>query len=402
MASISVSDATEIAKEYYASGEFHIAAYSDNPGMGIAKKVKITGKHYDFPIQYGFASNRSRTASTALAKVNTTDYVEFNVTTVGSYNAKDIDQKAMAEVTDEGAFVDLLTNTIDSIGKDLGNGIGEDLYLHRGAALGVVGSVSTTSLVLADANTVTRFYYGQEVAMSSANGLSGALDAGTATVTGVDRDTGTLTSDANWTAQIAAAAAGRFIFNVGDFGVGRAGLADWVPDSTSGLSTAFYGAVRSVDPTKLAGCRQSVTAGSSIVAALRALVSRIGREEGKPDTALMSFDLLADLETELENKVYIDVKADKVDIGFEAISVTVGGRKLACVPDRSCDGAHIYVGKKSTLELIHSQEDVVKLDDTDGELLSRNASAFSYDIRGSSFSNYVVRQPMHWGVVVFS
>lgn len=404
MAAIAKGDAAAISKEFYAAGGFHCAAYEDNPGYSVAKKRKITGKHYDFPVKYGYAANRSRTAATALGKVNTTQYQEFNVTTVGSYDAKDIEQRALAEVTDEGAFVDLLTDTIESLGKSLGNGLGEDLFLHTGAALGQVGSFpSATVLQLKNPSHVTRFYVGQELRSSETDGQSGALQANSATITAIDRDLGQLTTDGGgWVAQMAAIDADDFLFSDGDFGLGRAGLPAWVPDDTTGLAVAFYGATRSLDATRLAGCRQTVTGGADIVTALRTLVMRMGREEAHPNHALMSFDMLADLETQIETKVFIDVKAKGIDMGFEAIQVTVGGRRLKCLPDRSCGDDRIYAGNMDVLEVIHSQDEPIVLDDLDGELLSRNAAAFSYDLRGSSYANFVVRQPREWGVLIFS
>lgn len=404
MAIIQTSDAQAISKEFYASGAFHIAAYEKNPGMGTAKKVKFTGKYYDFALQYGYSSNRSRAAATALAKANKADFIEFNVPTIASYNAKDIDQKAMAEVKDEGAFVDLLTNTIEGIGKDLGNGVGEDLYNSRGAWIGRVGSSSfaVTTITLLNPSHVTRFYVGQVLRVSANDGLSGSLRTGTVTLTGVNRDTGELTASGNWSTGISAIAQNDYIFPEADFGIGRAGLQDWVPDSTSGLGTAFYGATRSADATRLAGCRQPVSTGADIVTAMRSLLSRMGREEADPDTAYMSWDMVADLETQIETKTWFEMPMREAEVGFEAVKVTVGGRRLEILPDRSCPDDRIYVGKRSTLELIHSQGEVVKMDDTDGEILSRNATTFSYDMRASSYSNYVVRQPMQWGVVVFS
>lgn len=402
MAAIAKSDATAIAKEYYASGGLINAAYEENPGMALATKKRISGKHYDFPIQYGYASNRSRTASTALAKANKTQFVEFNVTTVASYDAKDIEKQAMAEITDSGAFVDLLTNTIDNLGKALGNGVGEDLFLGLGAALGQVGSVSTTTLTLKNPSHIARFYVGQTLRVASTDGTSGSLESGSVTVTAVNRDLGTLTAAANWSSGIGTIATDQYIFNDGDFGLGRAGLPAWVPDSTSGLGTAFYGATRSVDSTRLAGCRQSVSTGTDISSALRTLLSRMGREEAKPDVALCSYDMLADLETQLEQKNWVDIKSKSVDIGFEAIRVMTGGRRIDFVADRSCGDDRIYVGNRESLELIYSSSDVFEIDDEDGEVLSRNATSYSYDIRGCSFSNYVVRRPKDWGVLLFT
>lgn len=403
MAAIARADADGILKEYYAADGFHNAGYEENPGLGIAKKVKITGRHYDFAAQYGYGSNRSRTASTALLKTNTVNDTQFMVTTCKSYDAKDVDKQALVEVTDEGAFVDLLTNTMDNLSKSLHNGLGEDLFLSLGASLAVVGAFSTTLLTLKNPTHIPRFYIGQTLTVASTDGTSGALEVGSATVIAVDSDAGTLTASANWATGIPTIAVGMFIFNSGDFGLGRAGLASWCPDVTTGLATAFYNVTRSADPSRLAGHRTSVSTGADITSSLRTLVARMGRDEASPDTALLSYDLLADLETQLDQKVtYTDFKAQGVDMAFDAIKLTVAGRRLKCVPDRSCGDDRIYVLQAKYLEVIHSDDAPVVIDDKDGDILCRNAGAFSYDIRGNSFSNYVAKFPREFGVLLFS
>lgn len=403
MAAIDRTAADGILKEYYAEDGFHNAGYEENPGLGIAKKVKITGRHYDFAVQYGYGANRSRTAATALLKTNTVNDVQFQVTTCPSFDAKDVDKRALAEVTDEGAFVDLLTNTMDNLSKSLHNGLGEDLFMGLGAALAVVGAVSTTLLTLKNPTNITRFYVGQTLRVASTDGTSGALETGSVTVTAIDSDVGTLTAAANWVTGIPTLVVGMFIFNDGDFGLGRAGLASWCPDVTTGLATAFYNVTRTADVNKLAGHRQSVATGADITSSLRTLVARMGRSEAAVDTAFLSFDLLADVETQLEQKVvYTDFKAQGVDMQFDAIKLTVGGRKLKLVPDRSCGDDRIYVGQAKYLECIHSEDKPVVIDDADGEILSRNPGAYSYDIRGNSFSNYVVKMPREFGVLLFT
>jgi hypothetical protein len=399
---IAVSDATALAKEYYASGGLFNAAYEENPGLGVSKKIKITGKHYDFPLQYGYGSNRSRTAATTLNKVNGLQDIEFNVTTARSFDAKDIETQALDEVTDEGAFVDLLTNVMDSLGKSLGNGLGEDLFLNTGAARGVVGLLSTVNLTLANTSHVTRFEVGQEIKAATTDGTSGSVLAGSATITAITRDTGVLTSDSAWDAQITTPiAAGHFLFVDGEFGLGRAGLPSWIPDATTGLGSAFFGATRSVDATRLAGNREIVNAGSDIVSSLRTLMARMGREEAMMDCALCSFEMLGDIDTQVEQKVMIDVKANGIDMGFDAVDVRVAGRKVTFIPDRSCGDDRIYVGNKADLELVHSTDKPFDIEDKDGAILARNATGFSYDVRGLSLSNYVVRKPKNWGVLIF-
>lgn len=403
MVAIARADADGILKEYYAADGFHNAGYEENPLFGIAKKVKITGRHYDFAVKYGYGANRSRTASTTLVKANTMNDAQFQVTTCRSFDAHDVDKQALAEVSDEGAFVDLLTDTMDSLSKSLHNGLGEDMFMGLGAALAVVGTVATVNLTLKNPTQITRFYVGQTLCVASTDGTSGALETGTVTVTGVDSDLGILTAAANWTTGIPTIVAGMFIFANGDFGLGRAGLASWCPDTTTGLGTAFYNVTRTVDVNKLAGHRQSVSTGADIVSSLRTLVARMGRSEASPDTAGISFDLLADVETQLEQRVmYTDFKAQGVDMAFDAIKLTVAGRKLRLIPDRSCGDDRVYVFNSKYLECIHSEEKPVVIDDADGDVLCRNAGAYSYDIRGNSFSNYVAKIPREFGVLLFS
>lgn len=403
MVAISRSDADGILKEYYAADGFHNAGYEENPFLGIAKKVKITGRHYDFAVKYGYGANRSRTAATTLTKTNTRSDAQFQVTTCASFDAHDVDKRALAEVTDEGAFVDLLTDTMDSLSKSLHNGLGEDLFIGLGAALAKVGSVTTTTLTLANPTHVTRFYVGQTLRVASTDGTSGALETGSVTITGVDSDLGKLTAAANWATGIPTIAAGQFIFTDGDFGLGRAGLQSWCPDDTTGLATAFYNVTRTADVNKLAGHRQTVSTGADIVSSLRTLVARMGRSEAAPDTVGMSFDMLSDIETQLESRVmYTDFKAQGVDMAFDAIKLTIAGRKLRAVPDRSCGDDRAYVVNAKYLEIIHSEEKPVVIDDADGDVLCRNAGSYSYDIRANSFSNFVVKVPREVGVLIFS
>lgn len=407
MAELTKSEAEAILKEIYADGGVGNAAYKKNPWFGMMEKKKIVGKHYDFAVKYGYTSNGSRTGATALAKANG-EYpaVEFNVTTADDFDAVSISKKAINEVADEGALVDLLKDTVDGLIQSLSNTAGSDAFGHRGAAIGVVESLPTaTTLKLTNPSDVVHFEKDQEIASSEDDGLSGALQAGTATITAVDRDNGILTTDGGgWAAQIATLNAGDFLFRSGDFGNGRAGLADWVPDSTTGLSTAFYAAVRSVDATRLAGHR--LTGGAlSPTQAIRQLAAKMGREGGSSDTVLVSHMTMNDIHDELHNKLeYVRTGSSGMDatVGFEGVKVAAGDSSMTVFADRSCPDNRIYLAKKDTWKCIHSQSAPIKIDDEDGNMLAREASSFAYDVRGCSFLNFACRSPVDQGVVVYS
>lgn len=403
-----ISAANEILKEDYGPDGMANCAYEKNPGFGMVKKHKFTGKLYNYPVQYGYASNRSRTATTALNKANTTQFVEFEVPTVADYDAKDIAKKILAEAQGPNAFVNLLRNVSDSVIKALSNNAGSDFFGNRGAAIGRIGSgQATPTVTLLDPSDITKFAVGQVLAVSAADGLSGALKAGSVTVTAVDRAAGTVTASGNWTAGIATAAANDYIFPSGDFGIGRAGLSDWCPDSASGLGTAFYAATRSVDASRLAGTRLSVT-GLPISQAIRQVAAQAGREEAEFDTCFTSWVVLNDMMTERDVKVIEKVrgaasgaKGETTTVGFEGIRIAAANGMIDVYADRSCNDSHFYLVNMPDMICIHSQDAPVKIEDEDGNILSRNASDFTFDIRGQSFINFACHKPVNLAVGVF-
>lgn len=403
-----ITNANEILKEDYGPDGIANTAYEENPGFGMVKKHHFTGKLYNYPVQYGYASNRSRTAATALNKTNTTNFVEFEVVTVADYDAKDIQKKILAEADGPNAFISLLRNVSDSVVQALANNAGTDFFGNRGAAIGQIGSgQATPTVTLVNPSDVVKFSAGQVLAVSVADGLSGALKAGTVTVLSVDRAAGTVTATGNWTAGIATAAANDFIFPAGDFGIGRAGLADWCPDTTANLGTAFYAAVRSVDATRLAGTRLSVT-GLPISQAIRQVAALQGREEGKPDTCFLSWVVYNDLMTERDLKVLEKVrgaasagKGEETTVGFSGIKIAGARGTIDIYPDRSCNDTHFYLCRMADGLCIHSQDTPVKIDDEDGNILARNANDFTYDIRGASFLNFAWLKPVNLAVGVF-
>lgn len=401
---IAVSDAQEILTEMVAANAHVVAGYDENPTLALCKKKKFTGKHYDFEITYSRGSNRSRTGSTTLAKTQKPSRAEFNVKPRRSYAAQDLDSQALDEVTGANAFVDLLEDILEGLNSDLVNMVGEDIYKNHGAARGQVASLPSATVVqLVNPADIVRWNSGDEAVSSETDGTSGSLQAGSATVTAVDRDLGRLTTDGGgWVAQIATLDADDYLFGDGEFGLGRDGLPNWIPDSTSGLGTAFNGATRSADPTRLAGCRSTLNDGTGIMDAVRGLVTRINREGGRPDFIGMGPDMAAELETELDNKVQYEELPTDIGVDVTTIKIVAAGRKMNVVVDRSCADNRFYVGRKDKLEVIHSTKQLVDIVDDDGKVLSRNASAFSFDVRAESRCNFIVREPWQFGVAVFS
>jgi hypothetical protein len=401
VAAFNYASVPEVFKTFYGEKGVHNTAYEQNVALATTPKKKILGKWNDYTVQYAFAQNRSRTGSTALARPTAAKFAEFLVPTIGDYDSVAIDTKALKEAKGEGAFVDLLTNAIDGLIQSLGNNADSDIFGHRGAARGVVavGGISTVNLTLATIEDVVHFEVGMEIKSSEDDGLTGSLQAGSATITAINRDTGVLTTDSNWTAQIATLDAGDYLFADGDFALGRAGLQDWCPDSASGLASAFYGVTRSADATRLAGIRMS-GASLPIGNVIRELASRGGREGVFYDWGYCSHNIFNQFVTELDNKViYTDMDStSEATVGFKGINVVSGKSNIKLMPARNCPDSRIYLGKKGAFECVHSQDDVVEVEDMDGNVLSRIATDFSFDIRGQTFLNFQSTMPNNLAV----
>lgn len=404
--SITASSVSDILMFDYGPDGIANTAYEENPAFGMIEKKRFTGSKRYFPVQYGYASNRSHTSTTALLKTNTTNFVHFEVPTVEDYDAKSIQKKALEEAEDPNTFVELLRNVSDSVIKALSNNAGSDFFNHRGATVGQISSssnVATATITLADPTDIPKIYVNQTLAASTANGLSGALKGGTVVVSAVDRAAGTITATGNWNAGIATVAAGDFLFPAGDFGLGRAGLADWVPDSASGLGTAFYNVTRSVDSSRLAGSRLIVT-GMPVSQAIRQLGAVMGREEGKPDTCFMSWTTYNDLITERDIKLVhtrVDAEGMEATIGFDGVRIAGVRGNIDVYADRSVNDGHFYLCRLEDGECFHSQDAPVKIDDSDGSMIIRESTDFTYDLRGAAFLNYIWRKPVNLGVGTF-
>jgi hypothetical protein len=396
----------DILKEDYGPDGIGNLAYKKNPGFGMIKKHRLSGRYYMFPVQYGYASNRSHTGATALAKTNTTNFAHFEVPTIEDYDAKSLQKKAMEEAQEPGSFIDLLRNIADSVIQSLANNNGADFFNQRGAAIGQVSSssiVASATIGVIDPGDITKFYVGQTIYGSATTGLTGAATA-SAVIDTIDRSASTIhTAGGNWSTQIAGLIPGWYLFPSGDFGLGRAGLADWCPDSVIGLSTAFYAATRSTDASRLAGSRFSVT-GLPVSQAIRQVATIIGREEGEPDTVFTSFTTLNDLMTERDIKlthVRKESEGMEATVGFNGVKIHGVTGELDVVPDRSCGDGRFYVVNMERGLCIHSMDAPVKIDDADGSIMIRESSTFTYDIRGASFSNFVWSRPVDNGVGIF-
>jgi hypothetical protein len=401
MAQVDSTSFDAALKEYYTDEYVRDMVYDDNPWFAMVPKLTtLTGDTYVQPIQYGIPTSRSATFADALALKDVNKYKKFNVTTADDYAMISIGRKVMKQsANDRGAFFEARTREIDGMIKSLVRSMSQALYGNGGGSLGQVAAASafsTTTCTLMEPEDIVNFEVGMELEFATTDGTSGALVAGSATVTGIDRDAGTLTSDSNWTTQIPLAANSGYLFAKGDFGNKLKGLLAWVPASAPS-ATSFYGVDRTADVTRLGGVRISA-ANDPIREALRKGASRLGREGASPDIVLMSHQKYRDLLIELDNKVEYSTTNVTANVGFTGVKIVGAKKPLTIYADHNCPDKYAFMLTKDTWKLV-SLGAVPDLHDEDGLRMLRESTSDGFEVRASYYAALSCAAPGHNAII---
>ncbi len=206
-------------------------------------------------------------------------------------------------------------------------------------ASGASASASNFYLPLANTLDINSFEIGDVVVASAADG--GSLRSGSATVTGLDLNTGSLVTTTTWSTAITSLTTGDYIYRCSaDASNGGAaqvlqGYLAWSPASTAALTVSFFSVTRSVNQGKLAGVfYDNSTTGSSYTEALLQTAKQVQSNGARKKLKLiiMHPDDRTVLESENSTKILYNkggdsaMKAGDLQIGFgEAALMTSWG-----------------------------------------------------------------------------
>ena len=256
--------------------------------------------------------------------------------------------------------------------------------------------------------------------VQAANGDGGALrSAGaTAVITGINRTLGTLTLAGNWSASIAAIAAGDFLVRNGDGINGGtvgstpsgicAGRAAWITPGDPGttyngyaIPAALWTLTRTSDVTRLSG--------------LRLNMAQMPMQEGIQELAAMiqvegcENDLICDMHPrdranfakELGAKVVYtrmetDVKGAKGKIGFEVIKLVTDSGSVNIRADLNVQRGTVFMGDQES-EAYESIGPAPQILDFDKNEFLRYSTDDSYEVRVGVYGNYSNAAPAYWG-----
>lgn len=346
MAALDITAADAALKQIYPSRRVKYIGYQNNPMLALMPKDEnFQGDGKKMPIWYGGNQGASRDFATAQAGKTAGLYKAFFLTRVKDYGLSSIQTEViLASESNEGAFLKLATAEIDNTVRTVSRNLAISMYRNSGGARGQVGSISSTTLTLLNAADVVNFEVGQQLVQSTADGTSGSLGSGNATITAIDRRAGTLTASAwtNFTAN-------DYLFRKGDFGVSVSGLPAWIPNANPG-ATLFFGVDRSTD-SRLYGQYHDGSA-QTIQEAFETADVKVSREGGMPSNLFCNPIDFGTLRTSLGSQVVYDKvrSPDAASVSFSTIKLMGMSGAVDIVPDRNCPAGVAYLLDMSTWE----------------------------------------------------
>lgn len=397
MPALAFADIQAILQERYPNGLPIDQFYRRSPFLAMVPKDEdlAYGENIKVPIIYANPQSVGATFATAQALAEGTSQAAFKVTTKNYYGFGAITGEAIKKGSrDMGSFVNTLETQIEGALTTVRRSHTRYLFGNGGGALGQISagsSVGTATITLANPFDVVYFEKGMVLQLATTDGTSGSTRAGTVTLAKVNRSTGELTATGNWTAGIAAAAVGDFIFRSGDFGLVWDGYRSWVPDSTP-AATAFYGVDRTTD-SRLGGMRADYSA-LPIREGVQKALKVLHVEESEADFATLNAEDWLTLSFSLQAAGTYSVERIMTDVGIGIEAIKMGGPSGICkiISDPGAPKGRMLAGELATWKLCTMGPLVDFLDD-DGLPYLRQASADAVELRVVSRGNLVNYAP---------
>lgn len=373
-----------------------IVTFKEHPFLAmLPKKTDFTGRNKVIDLIY--AETQGRSATFANAKNSGSHKgVNFTLTTVEDYSTVLIPRKLMKQAGDnKGAIVDLFQTEVDSAFRALGNSMATAAHGTGSGRIGQIaaGGIASAVVTLSEPADIVNFDVGMVLELSATDGGT-SVRAGTITIDKVDRDAGTFTCTANVTAGIAAAAAGDYIFQAGDYGKKMLGWRAWVPD-TAPTSTLFLGVDRTKDTSRLGGLRVDGSSLNHEEALIKAMV-RVSRERGPaPTHCFMNPDDVGALVQILgSKKAYEDVQAG--EIGFRALSVSTPKGTVKVFEDADCPKGRSLLAYMDSW-CLESTGEAPEIFEDDGMKMLRAGTSDAYEVQLGYYANISNNAPA-WNV----
>ncbi len=374
------------------------------------EKGVLVGDDFEFSIQFGTPRGVSTSYAKAAAGASTSLYKKMKLTRGRLYGRGSIDRETMKIAAKNAAsFANAIEREMDGVLLTMQERFSSWAFSDGGGSCGKIGAISGATITLANKNDHNYFQKDGLYEISDTNGLTGAVRAGgTLTCLSVDRDAGIITFTAGVVATIGGAVVGDWIFPNGDHAAANAdaygprvivGLDGWLPLTAPG-ATLFFGLDRSVDTTRLGGCRTSAYAGAPIEENIQATIADFANKGAdKIDLVLMNGVRYQELLIGLGSKVVYDTVTNKeTGVGFRGAKIATPNGDVVVAGDRAAKLDRAYFLQKDTWSML-TMDEFPELDEEDGLTIRKSLDGTdSYGWDYSAYGQIGCRMPGKNGV----
>lgn len=409
---------SDALKDYYTDDKVEELQIRDRPLLAyIDKFEKFQGgsngtQGLPIPVQYGDPQNVSSNFGMSQAREaqGTTQLGSFLLTRTFLYNFVTISTEVMeASESDTGAWLDARTTEINNGLEAVNNRLAQLAYRSGWGEVGIVGSISGSTITLSDVTMAYNFENGMMVGFSSSLNAAVLRGAGTTTakyltVSGVNHNTGVITFSAAVSTITDGASSvvtnGDYIFTQGDRQdsatpsmVVPAGLEGWAPAGGVSGGDSWFGQNRSVD-SRLYG----VSYNGASDAPEDAILTTASRMAELGQTATHCFTSYRQFNKIVKNQRIYERFLDKmsIDIGFSGIMIVGPKGPIKVLPDQFCPNTRAWLIDKKAIKL-YSLKKAVRILDNDGLMALRQPSADGVEVRMGFKGNIASRAPAGLG-----
>lgn len=399
------ADANAALQEFWVKGQEDLT-FQNHQLMGVCSKKEESGRAVHFTVKYGYGSGKGTTATGANTNETGQKRAEFIVTPNSYYHEEDVDGLDALFSGGEGGAVDLVEDAVEGTTRGAGDALETYLFGSGGGAEGSIKSSTNPSgniYVLTLNRPADAQNFGKDDKLVSKNGeFAGALDAGVATVLGIDIAAGTVRVDGGgtWTPTNGRVIGHQFVMAASTAATVWRGLAAWLPDVLNRPQAGenFYNVDRSLDSVRLAGHAVDARSFGSIRQAVNAVLTSISFISGaRPDVVLMNPATLGKLINEIgDNAKSEELGGNGVELLYTGIKFLAQTGAIKVIGAPRCPADHLYVLDSSAVHLDAPNNQIIQNTAQNGSFIE-HATADKSKVRARAAGFFYIDKPAYCG-----
>jgi hypothetical protein len=338
--------------------------YLNNNLLSFFSKITPDGDPWKIPVRTSRTTAHGADDVGALAQLagaSSAGRPVFGAFTVGfaqTVATNKVPQSAIAaSMRKNTGVVPLLVDAV----RDARQTVAQDIEAAlAGNGYGAIGSFASHTgsgpyvLTMSNIASTTNANVG-DILVSAAAYNSSSLDSGTAKITNVDRDAGTLTVAASggWSptdGHVLFLALDKLSGNIGTPSK-PFGLDAWLPVDPTARTATFAGQDRSIDPQNLSGVLSSGSA-TDILSAINRALGKLGpKKDAAPKVAFMNDAMYAALQAQMFNKVRFTETEIEGAVNFEGIKFRTAKGSLEAATSWAIHDGRIYILSRDSFDI---------------------------------------------------